>query len=46
MFPLQVVCLLFSLKLRYPKRVCLVRGNHEDRYYNDASFGVECEERC
>ncbi len=27
---LEVLCLLLALKVQYPQRVFLVRGNHED----------------
>jgi hypothetical protein len=36
---LEVVCLLFALKVLYPSRVWLIRGNHEFRKLND-NMGV------
>jgi len=27
----ETITLLMLLKLRYPKRICLIRGNHETR---------------
>jgi diadenosine tetraphosphatase ApaH/serine/threonine PP2A family protein phosphatase/Ca2+-binding EF-hand superfamily protein len=44
---LETVCSLFSLKVRYPSRITLVRGNHEDRNINmQYGFREECIERC
>lgn len=40
-FSLEVIVLLFSLKLRHPDRVCLVRGNHEDRLINEVPIYVD-----
>lgn len=31
---LEVICLLMALKLKYPKQVFMLRGNHEDRNVN------------
>jgi protein phosphatase/serine/threonine-protein phosphatase BSU1 len=40
---LEVLALLAALRVRYPGRVCLVRGNHEDRAVNrHYGFRVEC----
>ena len=43
---LEVICLLLALKLRYPKQIVLLRGNHEDRNVNrHLGFGKECATR-
>eukprot|EP01083_Nonionella_stella_P053330 141104_1 len=43
---LEVICLLFALKIRYPKKVFLVRGNHEQFEMNkNYGFQEECRER-
>lgn len=42
----QVLCLLLAFKIQYPKRVFLVRGNHEDSAMNkNYGFGAECMSR-
>ena len=43
---LEVIALLFSLKIKYPKHVFLLRGNHECSQVNDNyGFLEECIER-
>jgi len=43
---LEVICLLMALKLKYPKQIFLLRGNHEDAGVNKyLGFGQECKER-
>ena len=45
-YSLEVICLLFALKLKYPKQVILLRGNHEDKNVNRyLGFGDECTKR-
>jgi len=45
-FSLEVICLLMALKLKYPKQIVLLRGNHEDRAVNrHLGFGKECATR-
>ena len=45
-YSLEVICLLMSLKLKYPKQIFLLRGNHEDRNVNRyLGFGEECAKR-
>jgi hypothetical protein len=45
-YSLEVICLLMALKLKYPKQIFLLRGNHEDRNVNKyLGFGEECAKR-
>jgi hypothetical protein len=43
---LEVIITLLSLKCKYPKRIHLLRGNHEDQDVNTYyGFKEECEKR-
>ena len=43
---LEVICLLMALKLKYPKQIFMLRGNHEDRNVNRyLGLGQECQRR-
>jgi hypothetical protein len=33
-YSLEVICTLFSLKLKYPKSIHILRGSHEDIHIN------------
>lgn len=45
-YSLEVICLLLTLKLKYPKQVHLIRGNHEDPVINCTyGFKEECRMR-
>lgn len=45
-YNLETICLLMALKLKYPKQIWLLRGNHEDRNVNKyLGFGEECARR-
>ena len=45
-YSLETICLLMALKIKYPEKIFLLRGNHEDHLIN-CSFGFydECQER-
>lgn len=43
---LETVCLLMALKVKYPDKIHLLRGNHEDRSINVGfGFALECYQR-
>lgn len=43
---LEVMCLLLALKLKHPKQIHLIRGNHEDAAINGTyGFKEECKRR-
>lgn len=43
---LELICLLFALKLKYPDQFFLLRGHHEDARINiSMGFGEECEKK-
>lgn len=43
---LETVCLLMALKIKFPDKMHLLRGNHEDRTINCLfGFGQECKQR-
>jgi hypothetical protein len=45
-YNLETICLLMALKLKYPKQIFLLRGNHEDKNVNKyLGFGEECTKR-
>ncbi|CAE7728875.1 BSL1 [Symbiodinium sp. KB8] len=45
-FSLETVCLLFSLKVKYPNQIHMIRGNHEDPTINAIyGFRDECRRR-
>lgn len=43
---LETICLLMALKIRFPDKIHLLRGNHEDKWINNAfGFAEECSNR-
>ena len=46
LYSLEVILLLFSLKIKYPEFIYLIRGHHEDKNINEKyGLGDECHER-
>ena len=42
-YNVEVLCLLFALKLKHPDSIFLLRGHHEDIFVNKAlGFAEEC----
>ena len=45
-YSLEVILLLFALKVKYPNFIYLIRGHHEDKNINEIyGLGQECKER-
>ena len=45
-YSLETICLLMALKIKYPDKIHLLRGNHEDHLINSTfGFYEECEAR-
>ena len=45
-YSLEVIFLLFALKVKYPNFIYLIRGHHEDKNINEIyGLGQECKER-
>ena len=43
---LETILMLFSLKIRYPDSIYLIRGSHEDKIINRSmGFGDECQSK-
>ena len=43
---LETICLLMALKVKFPESIHLLRGNHEDKWINNAfGFADECAAR-
>ena len=46
LYSLEVILLLFALKVKYPDFIYLIRGHHEDRSINEKyGLGDECKDR-
>jgi protein phosphatase len=45
-YSLEVICLLFTLKIKFPGQIHLLRGAHEDTRINKVyGFAEECQQR-
>lgn len=45
-FSIETICYLLLLKLKFPKRVTLIRGNHETRQITQVyGFYTECQRK-
>ena len=45
-YSLEIILLLFALKVKYPDFIYLIRGHHEDKSINEHyGLGAECQER-
>ena len=45
-YSLETICLMMAIKVKYPKQIFLLRGNHEDKNVNRyLGFGEECTKR-
>jgi len=43
---LETICLLMALKVKFPEKIHMLRGNHEDKWINNAfGFAEECSQR-
>ena len=46
LYSLEVILLLFALKVKYPDFIYLIRGHHEDKFINEKyGLGDECHDR-
>ena len=46
LYSLEVILLLFALKIKYPDFIYLIRGHHEDKFINEKyGLGDECKDR-
>lgn len=46
LYSLEVLCFLFALKIKYPSKIYLLRGNHENKELNQVfGFYAECQSK-